>query len=575
MKKIFLLVINILIISTFLLAQTPESFKYQAVLRNTRGEPQVKKDAELRISILQSSADGQAVYTELHSLTTNLLGMVNLSIGTGASSDDFSAIEWESAEYFLKVEMAVGRDRHFLEIGNSQLLSVPYALHSKSTMEVKSDPLVINNLDVSGKITVDQITVKTSVTGNDATYGSYPLQIEGGDQGIAIKVKGSRNNSNNYITFWDNNGRQGRIEGETNLELATNPEYIVENALYAADIVITGVEVGIAIAEEVQAIGDLAAAGTSSTGCVGVGACITAPIPSLIAAAATNLVLKTANLVAVSASELLVIGEAASFNAFKHANIGVTYQSGAGDYAEWLLKSNPNEKIYPGDVVGLVNGKISKNTNNANKVMVISNRPIVLGNMPEVGKELNFEKVAFMGQVPVKVYGNVKPGDYILPSGLNNGFGIAISPKDLKPEDYLKIVGVAWSGTNSKIYKSKKPIEKVKYVNVAVGLNANDVVELAIQQESKITKQKDEIKNLKNQLNKMNTVLAKLVPEYATSMELETIEQTDEIGYNFEESNKIVYFEVSEEQILEGVKRAKEKLIEQGVDVDKHPFFVN
>ncbi|MDZ7765197.1 MAG: hypothetical protein U5K00_12340 [Melioribacteraceae bacterium] len=88
-----------------------------------------------------------------------------------------------------------------------------------------------------------------------------------------------------------------------------------------------------------------------------------------------------------------------------------------------------NEEISSGDIVGINGGKISKNTSRAEYISVVSTSPIILGNMPIKEIETHFEKVAFMGQVPVKVIGIVKTGDYILPSGLNDGVGIAGSTR--------------------------------------------------------------------------------------------------------------------------------------------------
>lgn len=136
MKKITLCVLANIIVFSCTFAQSPESFKYQAVLRNTRGEPIQQKEIELRISIIQNAPDGQAIYAEIHNATTNFFGMVNLNIGMGESGDDFSAIDWASDSHFLKVEMSQGRNHIFNELGTSQLLSVPYALHAKTAENV-------------------------------------------------------------------------------------------------------------------------------------------------------------------------------------------------------------------------------------------------------------------------------------------------------------------------------------------------------------------------------------------------------------------------------------------------------
>jgi hypothetical protein len=44
---------------------------------------------------------------------------------------------------------------------------------------------------------------------------------------------------------------------------------------------------------------------------------------------------------------------------------GVTYESGSGDYAEWLERIDPEEKTTVGEVVAVRGGRISKNTDAA------------------------------------------------------------------------------------------------------------------------------------------------------------------------------------------------------------------
>ena len=78
---------------------------------------------------------------------------------------------------------------------------------------------------------------------------------------------------------------------------------------------------------------------------------------------------------------------------YNEINIGVAYESGGADYAEWLKKANPNEVLSFGDVVGVQGGLISKSFNQANKFMVISQNPMISAAMPEKGKEFEYEKV--------------------------------------------------------------------------------------------------------------------------------------------------------------------------------------
>ena len=64
--------------------------------------------------------------------------------------------------------------------------------------------------------------------------------------------------------------------------------------------------------------------------------------------------------------------------------------------------------LYFGDVVGVIGGEVSKEFVYADKFMVVSAAPAMLGNMPQPNSEHLFEKIAFMGQVPVKLRGSCK-----------------------------------------------------------------------------------------------------------------------------------------------------------------------
>lgn len=146
---------------------------------------------------------------------------------------------------------------------------------------------------------------------------------------------------------------------------------------------------------------------------------------------------------------------------------GVVYEGRTGDYAEWLPRLQDEELIEAGDVVGIFGGKVSKLTQDAHRIMAITDRAIVLGNMPESGQEHLYEQVSFIGQVPIKVRGMVQAGDYIIPSGQNDGVGVAVSPDQMTPEQCTQIVGQAWESSND---------PEVKRVNAAVGLDWSSVV---------------------------------------------------------------------------------------------------
>ena len=322
-----------------------------------------------------------------------------------------------------------------------------------------------SNLIVDGTSALNQVTIDAGNLGSTATnYGQYPLRVQGNGQGIAIKVTaGLPSNSNNYITFFDSSGGvRGRIEGETASDVFGSRDYNYRNDMFISNLVVKSANVGLA-AIPVVVVG----LGGSAGPC---GACI--------ATAAADLA-------------MLIVDEV-SFQDFKQADRGVTYQSGSGDYAEWLERLNPDESISAGDVVGVYNGKISKYIGeNVQKILVISTSPAVLGNMPsEENIPLN-EKVAFLGQVPVKVKGDVFAGDYILPSGDNNGIGIGVSKSDLKAVDYKNIIGVAWTSSLENEYD---------IVKIAIGLNSNDIADFVDKQQQQINSLKERVALIESKL---------------------------------------------------------------------------
>ena len=129
MKKIYLILIcTVLSISVF--AQAPQSFSYQAVVRNSSGQIISDTKIGMRISILRGSASGTVVCVEEFTPETNNFGLVTLTVGSENVSD-FAAIDWGAGSYFIKTELDIDGGVNYSEMGTSQLLSVPYALQAK------------------------------------------------------------------------------------------------------------------------------------------------------------------------------------------------------------------------------------------------------------------------------------------------------------------------------------------------------------------------------------------------------------------------------------------------------------
>ncbi len=182
-------------------------------------------------------------------------------------------------------------------------------------------------------------------------------------------------------------------------------------------------------------------------------------------------------------------------------NQGVIYGSKGADYAEWLEKENVEDKFVFGEVVGVKGGKISKVTEGADQVMSISLAPIVLGNMPDENRKEDFEKVGFMGQVPVLTVGDVEIGDYIVATGNNDGYAKAISANDITIDDLKNIIGKAWSSSNGQL---------ISLINVSVGLKTNEWVTILKNQENRLNQIEAKLKTLEKleaKVEKLSTLL--------------------------------------------------------------------
>lgn len=130
MKRVYTLVAALLLSATSF-AQAPEKMSYQAVVRDAGGELVSEQALGMRISILQNTTTGTVVYEETHTPISNENGLVSIEIGTGSTSDDFSALDWSAGPYFIKTETDLTAGSNYTIIGTSQLMSVPFALHAK------------------------------------------------------------------------------------------------------------------------------------------------------------------------------------------------------------------------------------------------------------------------------------------------------------------------------------------------------------------------------------------------------------------------------------------------------------
>lgn len=470
---------------------------YQAVMRDAKGKVLSNTPTSLRFSFSRNENGSEVLYSEVHQVITDELGLFNLNIGEGKSVlGAFNGLVWASEALWLSIETTSSDGQQFELLGRTALQSVPYAYHAATASRLYNPQQEMDlpteknqsiywttggntntrptthfvgtrdNQDFVWKTFAKaravftkegQLQIKSGVDGSKDNKGAYPLTIEGSKQGIWIQINGERSEANSFLTFADaTTGVLGAISGQTLVELHNSPECLIESAKFDLRIVSL---IAQAVGVVAKASGYYTAAGAAAASLFLIWQ---APGWTVAGAGAT------ASAVQFGAELASFIIEYTNWQTKKNESVGTTFSSGAGDYAEWLERDSKVRNLNPGEIVGVKAGKLSLNTTDADHVMVVSTQPAVLGNAPQEKFKANFEKIAFLGQVPVKIVGKAVVGDYIVPSGNHDGLGIAVHPQDLPTAEFSKIIGVAWQAT-------AEDKELTHYVNVAVGLNQNDL----------------------------------------------------------------------------------------------------
>ena len=144
-KVIFLIILLAFGFAGF--AQSPQVINYQGVARNSLGNPLANQKLNLRLSVRDLSSTGAVVYSETRLVTTNGGGLYTVligGIGATATSGSIEATNWQIGSKFLQVEVDPNAGNNFIDLGTTQLVSVPYAL---SAATVKT------NANLSGVVT--------------------------------------------------------------------------------------------------------------------------------------------------------------------------------------------------------------------------------------------------------------------------------------------------------------------------------------------------------------------------------------------------------------------------------------
>ena len=181
MKRFFLLTALIFSCS-FLFAQVPQLFTFQAVATDDNGVELADQDLLVRAIILSGPQGATSEWIEVHSTKTDEFGLFTINVGSmpnvGGMQANFADIAWGDAPHFLRIELDLTMTgSNFVFVDTKPLFSVPYALHSQ-TAEVAKTALDDMDRDATNELQELEVT-GTSITLSNSPGTSIDLSTIG------------------------------------------------------------------------------------------------------------------------------------------------------------------------------------------------------------------------------------------------------------------------------------------------------------------------------------------------------------------------------------------------------------
>jgi hypothetical protein len=245
--------------SSYSFAQSDQGFNYQAVVQNEQGEI-IKDDfVSMRFWIVKGSANGDILYRETHNaIYTGSEGILNLQIGTGSSDvGDFSSIDWSADRHFIRIDLDENNGNDFNQMGITQLMAVPYAMHAFSadggssgddwgSQTVTTDNSINGNGTPSSPLTVNTSAVNTD--NQELSISGNQLSISNGNT-ISIPTGGTDADADptNEIQTLSINGNQLQISDGNEIVLPGDADANPSNEIQDLSVNTTGSDVNLNI----------------------------------------------------------------------------------------------------------------------------------------------------------------------------------------------------------------------------------------------------------------------------------------------------------------------------------------
>ena len=156
MKKGLFLILS-MTLSYLSMAQVPNSFSYQMVIRNGNNELVANTTVGIRIGLLGGNAADTIWYEEEHKVKTNLNGLAYITIGKGNMlKGTISTIDWTRGPFFIKSEtdpnapdeLGFLNFKRLDELGN-------FANFLRANLPKEDPSLIMSNSEAQGTVYMD------------------------------------------------------------------------------------------------------------------------------------------------------------------------------------------------------------------------------------------------------------------------------------------------------------------------------------------------------------------------------------------------------------------------------------
>lgn len=172
-------------------AQSPNTFGYQAVVRNSSGLPLASASVSFRFTIREGSTGGTIIYQETQTKSTSSLGMVALNIGSGSVVSGVypTPASWALATKYLQVEIDQNGGSSYVDAGTTQIVAVPYANYAEGSNSANNSKYA----DSSKKAATATTAVSAGTASNYSGTVNLSQLVQGGAaNGEVMKWNGSQ-----------------------------------------------------------------------------------------------------------------------------------------------------------------------------------------------------------------------------------------------------------------------------------------------------------------------------------------------------------------------------------------------